>query len=128
MKNLTSEKIPGYTLLDSGHGKKLEVIAGVTIERPSPQAIWAPRLDESQWKKATSVCIRKSDGGGTWQHRSDKEPHNLVIKWNTAEEKKLQFKLKFTSLVIAEFFLNKRLFGTRWLKKQQDCRLNWVVP
>jgi 23S rRNA (cytosine1962-C5)-methyltransferase len=97
MKNLTSEKIPGYTLLDSGHGKKLEIIAGVTIERPSPQAIWAPRLDESEWKKATSVCIRKSDGGGTWQHRSDKEPHNLVIKWNTPDLKELQFKLKFTS-------------------------------
>ncbi|MDD4973463.1 MAG: class I SAM-dependent methyltransferase [Bacteriovorax sp.] len=97
MKNLTSDKIPGYSLLDSGHGKKLEIIAGVTIERPSPQAIWAPRLAESEWKKATSVCIRKSDGGGTWQHRSDKEPHNLVIKWNTPEEKELQFKLKFTS-------------------------------
>jgi len=66
MKNLTSEKIQGYELLDSGHGKKLEIIAGVTVERPSPQAIWAPRLPESDWKKATSICIRKTDGGGTW--------------------------------------------------------------
>ena len=97
MKNLTSEQIPGVSLLDSGHGKKLEVIAGITVERPSPQAIWAPRLEESEWKKATSVCVRKSDGGGTWKHRSDKEPNNLVIKWNSSEEKELQFKLKFTS-------------------------------
>lgn len=97
MKNLTSDKIPGYSLLDSGHGKKLEIIAGITVERPSPQAIWAPRLEESEWKKATSVCVRKSDGGGTWKHRSDKEPNNLVIKWNSSEEKELQFKLKFTS-------------------------------
>ena len=65
MTNLVSENIPGYTLLDSGFGKKLEIIAGVTIERPCPQAIWAARLAEKEWKKATSVCIRKSDGGGT---------------------------------------------------------------
>lgn len=97
MKNLTSDKIPGYVLLDSGFGKKLEIIAGVTVERPSPQAIWAPKLDEGEWKKATSVCIRKSDGGGTWKHRSDQEPNGLVIKWATPEAKELQFKLKFTS-------------------------------
>ncbi len=92
MQNLVSENIPGYTLLDSGFGKKLEIIAGVTVERPSPQAIWAPRLNENEWKKATSVCIRKSDGGGTWQHRGNKEPQDLMIEWE-----QLKFKLKFTS-------------------------------
>ena len=97
MQNLISEKIHGYSLLDSGFGKKLEIIAGLTVERPSPQAIWAPRLGEVDWKKATSICTRKSDGGGTWKHRSDLEPQNLVIKWNTSKEKELQFKLKFTS-------------------------------
>jgi 23S rRNA (cytosine1962-C5)-methyltransferase len=96
MTNLTSENIPGYTLLDSGFGKKLEIIAGVTVERPSPQAIWAPRLREEEWKKATSVCIRKSDGGGSWQHKG-KEPQDLVLKWKTQAQKELQFKLKFTS-------------------------------
>lgn len=92
MTNLVSENIPGYQLLDSGFGKKLEIIAGVTVERPSPQAIWAPKLNEQEWKKATSVCIRKSDGGGTWKHRGDKEPKDLMIEWE-----ELKFKLKFTS-------------------------------
>ena len=92
MTNLVSENIPGYQLLDSGFGKKLEIIAGLTVERPSPQAIWAPQLPESEWKKATSVCIRKSDGGGTWKHRGDREPQDLVMEWE-----KLKFKLKFTS-------------------------------
>jgi 23S rRNA (cytosine1962-C5)-methyltransferase len=90
--NLVSKNIPGYALLDSGFGKKLEIISGVTVERPSPQAIWAPRLSENEWKKATSVCIRKSDGGGTWKHRGDKEPQNLLAEYND-----LKFKLKFTS-------------------------------
>ena len=49
MTNLVSENIPGYQLLDSGFGKKLEIIAGVTVERPSPQAIWAPKLSEGEW-------------------------------------------------------------------------------
>ncbi len=97
MKNLISKNIPGYALLDSGFGKKLEIIAGVTIERPSPQAIWAPRLSETEWKKATSVCIRKNDGGGSWKHDSDKSPDGLILKWNTLQSKELQFKLKFTS-------------------------------
>lgn len=92
MTNLVSEKIPGYTLLDSGFGKKLEIIAGVTVERPSPQAIWAPLLSEQEWKKASSVCIRKTDGGGTWKHRGEKEPQNLFLEWEN-----LKFQLKFTS-------------------------------
>lgn len=92
MTSLTSINIPGYQLLDSGFGKKLEIIAGLTVERPSPQAIWAPKLSESEWSKATSVCIRKSDGGGTWKHKNNKEPQDLSIKWEG-----ITFKLKFTS-------------------------------
>ncbi|MBY0413945.1 MAG: class I SAM-dependent methyltransferase [Bdellovibrionales bacterium] len=91
MTNLVSENIPGYELLDSGHGKKLEIIAGIRVERPSPQAIWAPKLPESEWKKATSVCIRKSDGGGSWKHQG-REPQDLFLEWE-----KLKFNLKFTS-------------------------------
>lgn len=97
MKNIISKKTSGYTLLDSGFGKKLEIIAGITVERPSPQAIWAPKLSESEWAKATSICIRKNDGGGIWKHTSNREPQDLSIKWITPEEKELHFKLKFTS-------------------------------
>lgn len=104
MTNLTSENISGYTLLDSGHGKKLEIIAGTTVERPSPQAIWAPRLSEGEWKKATSVCIRKNDGGGTWKHRGDREPQNLVL-----EHDKLKFKLKFTSFGHCGVFFEQKV-------------------
>ncbi len=98
----------GYSLLDSGYGKKLEVIAGLTVERPCPQAIWAPRLGENDWKQATSICIRKNDGGGTWKHRGDKEPQNLLI-----EHEQLKFKLKFTSFGhCGVFFEQKAVWET----------------
>jgi 23S rRNA (cytosine1962-C5)-methyltransferase len=97
MKSLISKNISGYQLLDSGFGKKLEIIAGVCVERPCPQAIWAPRLSELEWKKATSRCIRKTDGGGEWQHQKNKAPENLALEWENAEARKLTFKLKFTS-------------------------------
>jgi 23S rRNA (cytosine1962-C5)-methyltransferase len=119
MTNLVSENIPGYQLLDSGFGKKLEIIAGVTVERPSPEAIWAPKLNEQEWKKAASVCIRKSDGGGTWKHRGDKEPKDLMIEWE-----ELKFKLKFTSFGHCGVFFEQQavwktlLNETRALEKE----------
>jgi 23S rRNA (cytosine1962-C5)-methyltransferase len=108
MKNLISQNMTGYSLLDSGHGKKLEIIAGLIVERPCPQAIWAPRLSETDWKQATSICIRKNDGGGTWKHRGDKEPQNLLI-----EHEQLKFKLKFTSFGhCGVFFEQKAVWET----------------
>ena len=68
--NLTTlpHDLPDYRLLDSGDGQKLEEIDNVRVVRPSPQAIWKPRLDQKEWAKATSTCLRTKDGGGQWQH------------------------------------------------------------
>lgn len=92
MTDLISNNIPGYALIDSGFGKKLESIANIIVERPCPQAIWAPALPKKEWEKASSICTRKSDGGGVWQHTKNKEPSDLKITWE-----QLKFKLKFTS-------------------------------
>ncbi|MBC7427136.1 MAG: class I SAM-dependent methyltransferase [Bacteriovorax sp.] len=123
MTNLVSQNIPGYTLLDSGFGKKLEVIAGVTVERPSPQAIWAPRLSESEWKKATSVCIRKSDGGGIWKHMGSKEPQDLVIEWNG-----LKFKLKFTSFGHCGVFFEQQAVWDILLNESKKLEIDLGRP
>lgn len=96
MQYLTTENLNDYELIDSGRGTKLERICGVLVERPAPQAIWPSKKSESDWKKAQSRCIRQKDGGGHWEHLKG-EPKGLVLKWNTSEQKMLQFKLKFTS-------------------------------
>ena len=55
-----------YALLDSGDMQKLERVGPYTLVRPSPQAIWSPRLPESDWAKADGVYHRTSEGGGHW--------------------------------------------------------------
>ncbi|PZP40604.1 MAG: SAM-dependent methyltransferase [Pseudomonas fluorescens] len=60
-----------YELLDSGHGRKLERLGEVISNRPEPQAVWAPKLPEAEWKKAVAVFAPKAndeDGdSGNWE-------------------------------------------------------------
>lgn len=60
-----------YEMLDSGHGRKLERLGGVVSNRPEPQAVWTPKLPESEWKKAVAVFAPKAndeDGdSGNWE-------------------------------------------------------------
>jgi len=92
---MITKNLPHYELLDSGLGKKLEIIAGIKVTRPSPQAIWKPRLNQNEWNLATSNCIRTKDGGGKWEHK--KEPSaNFSLPFEI-DGKKLVFKLKLTS-------------------------------
>ncbi len=92
---MITQDLEQYELLDSGLGRKLEVIAGVKVVRPSPQAIWKPLLKESEWNQASSNCLRTKDGGGKWEHK--KEPPATLALPFSVEDKKLQFRLKFTS-------------------------------
>lgn len=117
MKELISDNFKDYQLLDSGHGKKLEIIGGLRVERPSPQAIWAPRLNEAEWKKATSVCIRKNDGGGVWKHARNQEPTDIFHHFNTIEENELKFKLKFTSFGHCGVFFEQKAVWEELVKE-----------
>ncbi len=92
---MITENLPQYELLDSGLGRKLEIISGIKVNRPSPQAIWKPRLSNNDWGLASSNCIRTKDGGGKWEHK--REPSSDLTIPFVIDEKKLQFKLKFTS-------------------------------
>lgn len=93
--NLITQKhdLKDYQLLDSGEGQKLEVIGGIRVVRPSPQAIWKKKLNEKEWKLATSVCLRTKEGGGEWKH-SKKPEKDLII--NGADWAPILCQLKFT--------------------------------
>ncbi|MFW5752906.1 MAG: class I SAM-dependent methyltransferase [Planctomycetota bacterium] len=77
-RDLVVEQFPGYRLLDSGRGDKLEEIAGQRVVRPCPQALWRPRLDEAAWSAAPSRCVRTRDGGGYWEHTAGDPGEHLL--------------------------------------------------
>jgi 23S rRNA (cytosine1962-C5)-methyltransferase len=92
--NLTTARLPGYELLDSGEGRKLERIAGHLVDRPCPPALWSRRLDAAAWAAADSICERTADGGGRWRHRRD-EPAGLELVWD-GPAGRLRFAVRFT--------------------------------
>lgn len=112
---MITKDLPSYELLDSGLGKKLEIIAGVKVTRPSPQAIWTPRLKDTEWAKASSNCLRTKDGGGKWEHK--KEPNPKLVFPFEIDGKKLNFRLKFTSFGHCGIFF-EQIEVWRWLYKE----------
>jgi 23S rRNA (cytosine1962-C5)-methyltransferase len=92
---MMTEKLPHYQLLDSGLGRKLEIISGIRVNRASPQAIWKPLLKDAEWDLASSNVIRTKDGGGKWEHK--KEPSSSLAFPFEIGGRTLQFRLKFTS-------------------------------
>jgi len=92
---LITENLSHYQLLDSGLGRKLEIISGLRVNRASPQAIWKPLSKDAEWNLATSNVIRKKDGGGEWEHKKPPSP-TLTFPFEI-DGRTLQFRLKFTS-------------------------------
>jgi len=69
LETLIAEPWPDWGLIDSGNGRKLERYGPALVERPEPQAMWAPAL--AGWDAdATFVPGSDEEGGGRWvQHR-----------------------------------------------------------
>ncbi len=67
-----------YTLLDSGHGRKLERFGKIVLDRPCAQAVWAPR-QKQLWQEADAYFTRKN--GLEWRGR-DKLPDHWIASVN----------------------------------------------
>jgi 23S rRNA (cytosine1962-C5)-methyltransferase len=71
LRVIAAAGFPGYALLDSGDGRKLERFGSVVVERPEPQALWRPRLEPGTWLRADASFKSSSeeeDGeGGRWR-------------------------------------------------------------
>jgi 23S rRNA (cytosine1962-C5)-methyltransferase len=97
-----------YRLLDSGNSLKLEQIGPYRIVRPSPQAIWTPRLAKSVWDQADAVFKRDSSGSG---------------KWSFKGRVKREFELLFSSLALEIRLTN---FGHIGLFPEQAANWEWL--
>jgi 23S rRNA (cytosine1962-C5)-methyltransferase len=64
-----------YSLLDCGHGRKLERYGPWTVVRPEGQCLWAPALPGSAWEAADAVFEPADDeDAGRWTLRSAVPP------------------------------------------------------
>jgi len=87
-----------YQLLDSGEGRKLELVGDILIDRQSPTAVWKQHLPKTEWKKAMAVHHRSEKGEGRWEYRQ-----KVLESWNTLHGK-LKLKCKLTGFGHLGFF------------------------
>lgn len=66
---LETEGWEDYALLDSGDGRKLERYGAYRIVRPEAQALWSPRLADTEWNSADAhfIGISEDDSDGRWR-------------------------------------------------------------
>ena len=66
--NISPRTVPDiageYNLIDSGNEMKLEQIGKYRIVRPAPQAVWTPRLADTEGNSADANDRHSSSGGG----------------------------------------------------------------
>lgn len=78
-----------YTLIDSGHGKKLEQFGSVRLIRPCSQALWSPKKPSAVWKEAHAEFSREPKG--VWrEHKARDDIWHMILGG-------LKFKLQTTS-------------------------------
>lgn len=84
ISTLIADPWSDYALLDSGAGRKLERYGRIVVDRPEPQALWAPSLPQKEWDKAHASFQNSgedSDGDtGRWKI-SGKTPEQWDVEW-----------------------------------------------
>ncbi|MCE5318613.1 MAG: class I SAM-dependent methyltransferase [Parachlamydia sp.] len=99
----------GYTLLDSGNGRKLERFGRFVIARPAAQAVWRPKLAESVWNQADAIFSR--EGENRWL----KKPSGME-SWQI-EVEGITFKLSATDFGHLGIFPEQRDFWA-WIQSR----------
>lgn len=96
MSDLVALPFPGYALLDSGDGRKLERIGSLLVDRPAPPALWRTARDAATWAQASSRVVRTKEGGGFWEH-AGQEPRGFSLDWTAPNGRRVSFQIRLTS-------------------------------
>lgn len=80
---LISDDWRDYELLDSGDRRKLERFGNVRVNRPDPQALWAPQQPVESWKAdAVFAAKDEEDERGAWSFPGKPPPDDWPIAWD----------------------------------------------
>lgn len=97
-----------YSLIDSGHGFKLEQFGHFLLSRPCSQAVWEKQLSKEQWEKADAVFLREGDVKWTFKNPSAKMPWQVSVS-------NLIFKISPTDFGHLGIFPEQRVFWN-WIQ------------
>jgi 23S rRNA (cytosine1962-C5)-methyltransferase len=78
------KQFPGFELLDSGDGYRLERWGDFILSRPDPQIIWKKSLPETEWQKADATFEQFGEEGGRWI-KHNKLPETWLIDFTDAK-------------------------------------------
>ena len=81
LHTLIGDPWPGYALIDSGDGRKIERYGPYRFIRPEPQAMWAPATPN--WDAdGEFVPGADEDGGGRWVFERDVPRSGWDLSWD----------------------------------------------
>ncbi len=109
-KILKTKTSPGYELIDSGDGEKLERFGEYILRRPDPQALWQKNLELKDWKGAIAYFERQGESG-KW-----KKKENMPAEW-TMDFAGLKFLIKPTAFKHTGLFPEHEE-NWSWIKEQ----------
>lgn len=110
-----------YSLIDSGNGRKLERFGPYLLSRPCSQAVWLPRLPDSEWNKADAIFVREGDT--KWNFRRK----DIVPVWSI-EVSGVKFKISPTDFGHLGIFPEQQDFW-RWSQQAiQQAKLKRSEP
>lgn len=85
-----------YELIDSGNFEKLERFGSLILQRPEPQAVWKPEMNENEWKQMRNAqFVAQGSHKGIWE-KQGKFPDQWELNY-AHDGLKLRFKLALTA-------------------------------
>lgn len=76
-------QLPGYELLDSGYGYRLEKFGEYVLSRPDPGVLWSRGLPDEEWQKADAIFVKRA--GDSEEERGGWQKNTAVPeKWQMA--------------------------------------------
>ncbi len=83
-------QLPGYELIDTGTGFRLECFGDYVLQRPDPQILWKRALMRSAWDAADAVFIKEGDDEnerGGWKISGQNLPKKWMMHYEIPQSK-----------------------------------------